>query len=413
VATAPDKGLPPIVVKRVKKAAHAAHGGVWKIAYADFVTAMMAFFLLMWVLGSTTSGDLAGISAYFQNPLRVAVAGGSGSGDATRIIKGGGDNIFKQAGQEAKADSNTPQKKVSNEEEVDERNNRAEQAKLEQLKQDLDKQIAADAALDKFKNQIFMDITTDGLRIQIVDEKNRPMFDSGSADMAPQTRQLLNTIGKVLSGLNNRLRIEGHTDSRRFGGGAAGYGNWELSSERANAARRAIVGGGLDESRIAFVAGFADSIQLNPADPTDPLNRRISLMVLKPAPGMKRLGALPVKAEAGGAAASAAANAAATERQAPPAAEPARVAPKISAAEPAAASQSSQSTREGAAAARPYSAGLSQQAGSGGAPSLPEGNLLFPAPPAGMARDAAPPPRAPVPEAASNRGQAFVLPGRK
>ena len=104
MATAPDKALPPIVVKRVKKAAHAAHGGVWKIAYADFVTAMMAFFLLMWVLGSTTSGDLAGISSYFQNPLRVAVAGGSGSGDATRIIKGGGDNIFKQAGQEAKAD---------------------------------------------------------------------------------------------------------------------------------------------------------------------------------------------------------------------------------------------------------------------------------------------------------------------
>jgi len=413
VATAPDKALPPIVVKRVKKAAHAAHGGVWKIAYADFVTAMMAFFLLMWVLGSTTSGDLAGISSYFQNPLRVAVAGGSGSGDATRIIKGGGDNIFKQAGQEAKADSNTPQKKISNEEEVDERTNRAEQAKLEQIKQDLDKQIKADAALDKFKNQIFMDITTDGLRIQIVDEKNRPMFDSGSADMAPQTRQLLNTIGKVLSGLNNRLRIEGHTDSRRFGGGPAGYGNWELSSERANAARRAIVGGGLDESRIAFVAGFADSIQLNPVDPTDPLNRRISLMVLKPAPGMKQLGAPAAKAEAGGAAASAAANAASTERRATPAAEPARVAPRVSAAEPAAASQSTQSSREGAAAARPYSAGLSQQAGSGGAQALPEGNTLFPAPPAGMARDAAPPPRAPVPEAASNRGQAFVLPGRK
>jgi len=374
------------------------------------MTAMMAFFLLMWVLGSTTSGDLAGISSYFQNPLRVAVAGGSGSGDATRIIKGGGDNIFKQAGQEAKADSNTPQKKISNEEEVDERSKRAEQAKLEQLKQDLDKQISSDAALDKFKNQIFMDITTDGLRIQIVDEKNRPMFDSGSADMAPQTRQLLNTIGKVLSGLDNRLRIEGHTDSRRFGGGPAGYGNWELSSERANAARRAIVGGGLDESRIAFVAGFADSIQLNPADATDPLNRRISLMVLKPPPGIKRLGAPPVKAEAGGAAASAAANAAASAARAAPAFQAPRMASVPAPAQPA---QSSQSSRESAATARPYSAGLSQQAGSGGAPAVPEGAALFPAPPAGMVREAAPPAKAPVPDATNNRGQAFVLPGRK
>jgi chemotaxis protein MotB len=294
MATAPEKALPPIIVKRKKKAAHAAHGGVWKIAYADFVTAMMAFFLLMWVLGSTTSGDLAGISSYFQNPLRVAVAGGSGSGDASSVIKGGGENIFKQAGQESRADANTPQRKISREEEVSEQFKRTEQAKLEQLKQDLAQQIASDSSLDKFKSQIFMDITADGLRIQIVDEKNRPMFDSGSADMAPQTRQLLTTIGKVLSGLNNRLRIEGHTDSRQFGGGPAGYGNWELSSERANAARRAIVSGGLQEARIALVAGFADSVQLNPADATDPLNRRISLMVLKPAQGASRLMAVPV-----------------------------------------------------------------------------------------------------------------------
>ena len=354
----------------------------------------------------------------------LAAEGGGGSSTSTTatttsgyaakgIIKGGGDNIFKQAGQEAKADSNTPQKKISNEEEVDERSKRAEQAKLEQVKQDLDKQISADAALDKFKNQIFMDITTDGLRIQIVDEKNRPMFDSGSADMAPQTRQLLNTIGKVLSGLDNRLRIEGHTDSRRFGGGPAGYGNWELSSERANAARRAIVGGGLDESRIAFVAGFADSIQLNPADATDPLNRRISLMVLKPPPGIKRLGAPPIKAEAGGAAASAAANAAASAARAAPAFQAPRMASVPAPAQPAQPAQSSQSSRETAATARPYSAGLSQQAGSGGAPAVPEGAALFPPPPAGMAREAPPPPMAPVPDATSNRGQVFVLPGRK
>ena len=389
MATAPEKALPPIIVKRKKKVAHAAHGGVWKIAYADFVTAMMAFFLLMWVLGSTTSGDLAGISAYFQNPLRVAVAGGSGSGDATSLIKGGGENIFKQAGQESKADSNTPQQKISREEEVSEQFNRAEQAKLEQVKEELAQQIASDPSLDKFKSQIFMDITADGLRIQIVDEKNRPMFDSGSADMAPQTRQLLNTIGQVLSGLTNRLRIEGHTDSRQFGGGPAGYGNWELSSERANAARRAIVGGGLQESRIALVAGFADSVQLNPADATDPLNRRISLMVLKAPPGAARTLPTPTPAlpEAAGSAPRSAS-------------EPA--APRTEGA-------AERGARESAAAERPYGAGLRQQAGSGGEPAT-GGGSLFPPPPAGVQREA-PPPKPPVPDAASNRGQAFILPG--
>ena len=104
---------PIIVIKRVKKGGHGHHGGAWKIAYADFVTAMMAFFLLMWVLGSTTAGDLAGISSYFQNPLRVSLSGGQGSGDATRIIKGGGDNISKTVGEESRADADTEQRRIS------------------------------------------------------------------------------------------------------------------------------------------------------------------------------------------------------------------------------------------------------------------------------------------------------------
>ena len=394
MATAPVTALAPIIVKRVKKAKHVPHGGVWKIAYADFVTAMMAFFLLMWVLGSTTSGDLAGISAYFQNPLRIAINGGSGSGDAARIIKGGGDNIFKQAGQEAKADSNTPQKKISNEEQVSEEFNRMEQAKLDQLKQDLEKQIASDPELDKSKSQIFMDITADGLRIQIADEKNRPMFQSGGAEMAPQMRQLLTTIGRVLGGLDNRLRIEGHTDSRRFGGGPAGYGNWELSSERANAARRVIVGGGLDEARIALVAGFADSVKLNPVDATDPLNRRISLMVLKPTAGNRPASPKP--------AGELAAVKAVAEQPAPTGRVPDESNPPPALV-----------PREGAAPLLPYGAGLKQQAGSGGNSPVPPGGRLFPAPPPGLPREEAPAPKAPVPEPASNRGQAFILPARK
>ncbi|NCX23417.1 MAG: motility protein MotB, partial [Betaproteobacteria bacterium] len=113
MASAPGKELAPIVVKRVKKVVGGGHGGAWKIAYADFVTAMMAFFLLMWVLGSTTSGDLAGISAYFQNPLRLAMEGGQGSGDTRSVVKGGGDNVTKASGQEQRADSNSVQRKMS------------------------------------------------------------------------------------------------------------------------------------------------------------------------------------------------------------------------------------------------------------------------------------------------------------
>jgi len=391
MATSPEKALPPIIVKRVKKAAHGSHGGVWKIAYADFVTAMMAFFLLMWVLGSTTSGDLAGISAYFQNPLRVAVEGGNGSGDATRLIKGGGENIFKRDGQEARADSNTPQKKVSNQEDVSEQYNRAEQGKLEQLKEQLEQQIASDPTLDKSKNQIFMDITADGLRIQIVDEKNRPMFDTGSADMTPQARQLLATIGRVLSTLNNRLRIEGHTDSRQFGGGPTGYGNWELSSERANAARRAVVSGGFLANRIAHVAGFADSVQLNPNDANDPLNRRISLMVLKQPPNSAPAPANPASA-------------------APLASVPAGASASV--APPALTASESRSRREGSAVERPYGAGLQQQAGSGETGTA-EPSRLFPPRPDDPAREPKAPPPLPVPDAASNRGQAFVLPGAR
>jgi len=289
-ANARERREPPIVVKRVKKAAHGHHGGVWKIAYADFVTAMMAFFLLMWVLGSTTAGDLAGISNYFQNPLRVAVQGGSGSGDATRLIRGGGENIFRTAGQEARADADTPQRKVSDSA-LEQEYAARETERMERARKELEKQIAADGAVEQFHNQIFMDITADGLRIQIVDEKNRPMFGVGSADLPAHTRRLLQVVGRVLAGMDNRLRIEGHTDGLKFGNGPAGYGNWELSSERANAARRELVAAGIAESRVALIAGYADSVRLNPDDPADPLNRRISITALTgraPAPSVNQ-----------------------------------------------------------------------------------------------------------------------------
>jgi chemotaxis protein MotB len=279
MASAPGKEVAPIVVKRVKKVVGGGHGGAWKIAYADFVTAMMAFFLLMWVLGSTTSGDLAGISAYFQNPLRLAMEGGQGSGDTRSVVKGGGDNVTKASGQEQRADSNSVQRKMS-EAEAYEQYNTKQKGQLEEMRAEVEAQIAGDKSLEQYQSQIFMDVSSDGLRIQIVDEKNRPMFESGSSSMPDYAKRLMRVIGKVLAGGAQPLRIEGHTDGKPFPGAASSYTNWELSSDRANAARRELVLGGLETSRVSQVVGFADSVRLNPDDANDPMNRRISITIL-------------------------------------------------------------------------------------------------------------------------------------
>lgn len=275
-----EKKEEPIVVKRVKKVVGGHGGGVWKIAYADFVTAMMAFFLLMWVLGSTTAGDLAGISAYFQNPLRITLEGGQGSGDQNSIIKGGGPQIFKNVGQESAADADTDQRRISDSRvEDDERLRKAVMQAMQEAKTQIQQKMQSDPELAKTKNQVFMDVSTEGLRIQIVDEKNRAMFAVAGSEMAPFAANLLRLIGSVLKDMPNMVRIEGHTDGLRYGNGPAGYTNWELSTERANAARRELVIGGLAENRISQVVGFADTIRLNPGNPNDPLNRRISITV--------------------------------------------------------------------------------------------------------------------------------------
>ena len=275
---------PIIVIKRVKKGGHGHHGGAWKIAYADFVTAMMAFFLLMWVLGSTTAGDLAGISAYFQNPLRVSLSGGQGSGDATRIIKGGGDNITKTVGEESRADADTEQRRISDSSVTDVENARKDKTKNELVKEDIQKKVDADPELKNAKGQIFMDITSEGLRIQVVDEKGKPLFSSGGSVPSVAARRLLRIIGQSLKSTANPIRIEGHTDGTKYGNGDTGYTNWELSTERANVARREMIAGGLDASYVAQVMGFANTIPLNPQDLNDPLNRRISITVLNKKP---------------------------------------------------------------------------------------------------------------------------------
>jgi chemotaxis protein MotB len=273
------KKLQPIIIKRIRKSGHNKHGGAWKIAYADFVTAMMAFFLLMWLLGSTTEGDKKGIADFFNAPLKVALMGGSGAGDSSHVVRGGGQDLTRTTGQVK--DGDVPAKrKLLNIKSLEAEQKRAEMAKLEALKQKVEDALAASPKLAAMRSQIRLDMTRDGLRIQIVDEQNRPMFDSGSAVVKPYMRDLLQEIGHVLSDVPNRITLEGHTDAHPFSGGERGYSNWELSSDRANASRREIVAGGLPEDRMLLVQGLASSNLFVPSEPTNPMNRRISIIVM-------------------------------------------------------------------------------------------------------------------------------------
>jgi chemotaxis protein MotB len=276
-----DDSQQPIIVKRIKKGGHGHHGGAWKIAYADFVTAMMAFFLLMWLLGSTTKGDLSGISDYFKTPLKVALMGGSGAGDATSVIKGGGTDLTRKTGQvnqriEGKKKSGV----VVNEEEVEKMLMLQEGERLKVLKQEIEEVIEKKETLAQFRNQLLIDITSEGLRIQMVDEKNRPMFAIGSTNLQPYTKEILREIGKVLNEVENRITISGHTDASPYSGGERGYSNWELAADRANTARRELLSGGMEEHRIARVIGLGSAVLLDPSDPFNPINRRVSIIVM-------------------------------------------------------------------------------------------------------------------------------------
>ncbi|MEJ7138659.1 flagellar motor protein MotB [Amphibiibacter pelophylacis] len=274
------KKLQPIIVKKIKKGGHAAHGGAWKIAYADFVTAMMAFFLLMWLLGSTSNGDKAGIADYFNQPLRVALMGGDGAGDATSIVKGGGQDLSRQAGQVKRGD--TPSRSTlakTQLQQLRQEQLRAEVAMLTDLKEKVESAINLEK-LAPFRSQILMDMTREGLRIQIVDSQNRPMFDSGSARVKPYMLELLRALGGVLATVPNYITIEGHTDAVPLGGDRSAYTNWELSADRANASRRELILGGLPAGQVLRVQGLADSIPLEKDAPTAPINRRISLIVM-------------------------------------------------------------------------------------------------------------------------------------
>ncbi|XAH23048.1 flagellar motor protein MotB [Xylophilus sp. GW821-FHT01B05] len=275
-----DKKLQPIIVKRIKKQAHKAHGGAWKIAYADFVTAMMAFFLLMWLLGSTAKGELQGIAAYFSSPLKVAMVGGNGAGNSSSVIPGGGNDLSKVHGQVRRADAEADRQSRMSPEAAKAEIARQDAQKLRMLREKIEALITESPKLQEFRSQIRLDITPDGLQIQIVDDQNRPMFDTGSALVKPYMRDILREVGAALNGVENRISLAGHTDAAPYGNGVRGYGNWELSSDRANASRRELVAAGMPDAKLVRVVGLSASDLLEPEHPLAPVNRRISITVM-------------------------------------------------------------------------------------------------------------------------------------
>lgn len=272
-----EKKLQPIIIKRVKKSGHAVHGGAWKIAYADFVTAMMAFFLLMWLLGSTAQGQLQGISDYFNAPMKVALSGGEGSGTATSIFSGGGTDLAASTGQVKRSDADKSRRAK---EALREKRAQQDAANIKSLQDRIESVISQSPRLNEYRSQIRMDVTPDGLQIQIVDDQNRPMFDSGSALVKPYMRDILREIGMALGGVENRISLAGHTDAVSYGNSERGYSNWELSADRANASRRELVAAGMPDAKLGRVVGLASSDLLEPENPRSPANRRITITIL-------------------------------------------------------------------------------------------------------------------------------------
>jgi chemotaxis protein MotB len=283
-----------VVVKRYKRAEAAHHGGAWKVAYADFVTAMMAFFLVMWLVTAVSRDQRAAIFDYFKNPSMepgkspkpapgMAGPGGAstspinmrGGLDAPRVLQSLAPGIgapvapAKPPAPDATEDLLKARAEVA----------AAERKQLESLMDDLRKAIDNSQALEPFKDQLLLDITPEGLRIQIVDKQNRPMFDSGSARLEPYTVAILGELAKYLNTVPNHLSLTGHTDATPYAGGS-GRTNWDLSADRANAARRALEAAGLSGDKTARVVGLSSSVLFNKEDPRNPINRRISIIVM-------------------------------------------------------------------------------------------------------------------------------------
>jgi chemotaxis protein MotB len=274
----------PIIVKRVKKIAAGHHGGAWKIAFADFATAMMAFFMVLWLMSVATPEQKKLISGYFKDPIGFSESaspfvidlGGSPTPAPDRTLNQPIDDQTEGEQREIEPAQPAP---TPDQAEAEAKAEELEHERLELLLQELQSKVEDNPQLQRFKDQILFEITQDGLRIQIMDAENRPMFASGSARLQPQFEDILLALADTIRAVPNKISISGHTDAKPFAGDGE-FGNWELSANRANAARRALIAGGYDEVQVARVVGYASSALFDRDDPLNPVNRRIDIVVL-------------------------------------------------------------------------------------------------------------------------------------
>ena len=281
-----DGNPAPIIIRRKKVVAHGHHGGSWKVAFADFVTAMMAFFLLMWLLAQTSPEERTAIQGYFNDP-RGTIAGQGGGLDAPGIgqigpggIKPGAISLDNPLSQTEPVESE-PSLSSASDEAVRAEQEAREKRSLDELQHTLEEELGRqDSAFMKLRDQIIIDQTALGLRIQLVDKENRPMFDRGQSLLQDYAREVLLALAPRLDVVANRLSINGHTDSIPYREGAD-FSNWELSADRANSARRALIEGGYPEDKVLTVQGMGASVPRIVEDPTAPSNRRIVILVLR------------------------------------------------------------------------------------------------------------------------------------
>jgi chemotaxis protein MotB len=321
----------PIIIKKVKKGGHAAHhGGAWKVAYADFVTAMMAFFLLLWLLNVTTDVQKRGIADYFDPSLASRSNSGAGGVLGGRTIGQPGSQTQSLARPSFDVDHSSPRKLTEDDSDNDSNNEgesdgsgsgtkdastsnfdppaaklapdelqkqlaQREQKRFEEAKLALEQAVREVPELRALANNLLIDETPEGLRIQIVDQDKTPMYPLGSADMLDPAKKLLGLVAQVIAKMPNKISITGHTDATQYAL-TAKYTNWELSADRANASRREFIADGLPGSRIERVVGAADQDPLDKSDPAAPHNRRISIVLLRAAKdGQQSMAAEPVK----------------------------------------------------------------------------------------------------------------------
>jgi len=352
---------PLIIVKRKGRQGHGHHGGAWKVAYADFVTAMMAFFLVMWLVTAVSKDQRAAIFDYFKNPSMEpgktskpapGQAGPGGASTSPIDLHGGLDAVRtrtapvmdfgataaptpmrREENSDGAGPADTSQMKQAQDlKQASEKQQMLEHKQLESLMAELRAAVNKSQALQPFKDQLLLDITPEGVRIQIVDAQNRPMFDVGSARLRDYTSAILRELAPYLDSVPNRISLTGHTDIRPYPS-SNGYTNWELSADRANAARRALTAAGLPDSKISRVVGLSSSVLFDKADPQNPINRRISIVVMtKQAEEDALKTDVAKESVAPGTAASAAPDAAAPASSVPP---PASAAPVSAAPIPA------------------------------------------------------------------------------